>query len=86
VICFALDLAVALAGALLPGRVLATSKALSAVVVGGGWLLRPGARVAVEAFAAQHAAALGDLQTASGGVPDVIGNFWSVGVALVLRP
>jgi hypothetical protein len=61
------------------------SKALS-VVIGGGWLLRPSERLTVEAFATQHAAAIGDLQTATGDVPDVIGNLWSLGVALVIRP
>jgi hypothetical protein len=61
------------------------SKALS-VLIGGGWLLRPTRRITFEAFAAQHAAALGDLETATGDVSDVIGNFWSLGVALVIRP
>ena len=32
-----------------------------------------------------HVAALGDLQTPDGSVPDVVGNFWSFGAALVIR-
>jgi hypothetical protein len=60
------------------------SKALS-VVVGGGWLFRPEKRVGVELFASQHAGALGDLQTSTGDVPDVMGNYWSIGAALVFR-
>ena len=60
------------------------SKALS-IVVGGGWHFRPAARIGVELFAAQHAAAIGDIKTADADVPDVMANFWSVGVALVIR-
>jgi hypothetical protein len=60
------------------------SKALS-VVIGGGWVFRPEKRVGVELFVSQHAAAIGDLQTAETDVPDVMGNFWSIGVALVFR-
>jgi hypothetical protein len=59
-------------------------KALS-VVSGGGWLFRPEKRVGVRIFAAQHVAALGDLRTAAASVPDVVGNFWSVGAAFVIR-
>jgi Outer membrane protein beta-barrel domain len=60
------------------------SKALS-VVIGGGWHFRPKARLGVELFASQHAAALGDLQLASDDVPDIMGNFWSIGAAIVIR-
>jgi hypothetical protein len=60
------------------------SKALS-VVIGGGWEFRPGRRVGLQIFAAQHAGALGDLQTADGAIADVIGNFWSFGAAVVFR-
>ena len=34
---------------------------------------------------AQHVAALGDFQTAGGTVENVVGNFWSVGAAIVIR-
>jgi hypothetical protein len=60
------------------------SKALS-VVMGAGWAFRPEDRVGVQLFATQHAAALGDFQTATGEVPDVIGNYWSLGASLVVR-
>jgi hypothetical protein len=61
-----------------------TSKALS-VVIGGGWAFRPGERVGLQIFAMQHASALGDLQTANGEIGDVMGNFWSIGAAIVFR-
>ena len=60
------------------------SKALS-VVIGGGWAFRPAERVGFQLFAAQHVAALGDLHTADGDIPDVVGNFWSLGAAIVIR-
>ena len=60
------------------------SKALS-VVIGGGWAFRVEKRVGFELFASQHAGALGDLQTANSDVPDVMGNYWSIGGALVFR-
>ena len=61
-----------------------TSKALS-VVIGGGWMFEPSARLGVQLFGAQHAAALGDLVTSTADVQDVMGNFWSLGAALVVR-
>lgn len=60
------------------------SKALS-VVIGAGWAFRPAERLGLQVFGSQHVAALGDLQTAEESVPDVVGNFWSVGVAIVIR-
>jgi hypothetical protein len=48
-------------------------------------VFRPESKVGVQLFATQHVAALGDLQTATGSVPDVTGNSWSVGAALVIR-
>lgn len=65
-----------------PGAI--NSKALS-IVVGGGWAFRVEKRVGFELFASQHAGALGDLQTATADVPDVMGNYWSIGGALVFR-
>jgi len=59
-------------------------KALS-IVLGAGWVFRPQARIGLQVFGAQHAAALGDLQTATGQVPDVMGNFWSLGGGIVIR-
>lgn len=61
-----------------------TSKALS-LVIGAGWTLRPERRVSFQLFGAQHAAALGDMQTAGGQVNDVLTNFWSAGIAIVVR-
>ena len=60
------------------------SKALS-VVIGTGWAFRPARRLGFQVFASQHVAALGDFQTAVEDVPDVVGNFWSIGVAVVIR-
>jgi hypothetical protein len=60
------------------------SKALS-VVVGAGWEFRPAERLGLQLFGTQHAGAIGDLQTATGSVPDVMGNFWTLGAAVVLR-
>jgi hypothetical protein len=65
-----------------PGAI--NSKALS-VVVGAGWVFRPAERVGLQIFAAQHATALGDLQTGDGAVGDVVGNSWSIGAAIVIR-
>ena len=60
------------------------SKALS-VVIGGGWAFRTERRVGFQLFATQHALALGDLQTAHAAVADVMGNYWSLGAAIVIR-
>jgi hypothetical protein len=65
-----------------PGSI--NSKALS-VVIGAGWAFRPAGRVGLQMFGAQHVAAIGDLQTVEEDVPDVVGNFWSLGVAVVIR-
>jgi hypothetical protein len=60
------------------------SKAWS-VIIGAGWAFQPAERVGFQVFGAQHVAALGDLQTAEEDIPDVVGNFWSLGVAIVIR-
>jgi len=60
------------------------SKAL-AVVFGGGWEFNTKSRLGLQLFAMQHVGALGDLQTTSGPVADVTGNFWSLGAAIVIR-
>ena len=60
------------------------SKALS-LVVGGGWEFRGRGRFGFQTFASQHVAALGDLRTAEGDIPDVVGNFWSIGASIVIR-
>jgi hypothetical protein len=60
------------------------SKALS-IVIGAGWAFRAEERVGLQLFGAQHATALGDFQTASGDVPDVMGNNWALGASIVIR-
>jgi hypothetical protein len=59
------------------------SKAPS-ILVGGGWAFHPSDRFGVQLYGAVHAVALGDFQTPTGNVQDVIGNFWSIGAALIL--
>jgi len=60
------------------------SKALS-LVIGAGWEFMPLRRIGFQLFGSQHVAALGDLATIDGDVPDVVGNFWSFGAAIVIR-
>ena len=61
-----------------------TSKALS-VGIGAGyeWRLRP--RFGVQVFGSQHVAALGDLQANQTVIENVVGNFWTIGGAIVFR-
>jgi hypothetical protein len=61
----------------------ALQKAL-AVHIGAGWVFRPQQRVGFEVFGMQHAAALGDFTTSTQTVDNVMGNYWSVGAALVI--
>jgi len=61
-----------------------TSKAF-ALEIGGGWEWRFARRFGAQAFASQHVATLGDLETATTRVENVVGNFWSVGGAIVIR-
>lgn len=60
------------------------SKALS-IMIGGGWAFRRSERIGFQIFASQHAGAIGDLQTDTGDVPDVMTNYWTVGAAFVFR-
>jgi hypothetical protein len=60
------------------------SKALS-VVIGAGWAFQPAKKFGLQVFGTQHAAALGDFQTSTSDVGDVIGNFWSLGIGIVIR-
>jgi hypothetical protein len=62
----------------------ALQKAL-AIHFGGGWEFRRDKRVGFEVFGAQHAAALGDFVLREGTVDNVMGNYWSLGAALVIR-
>jgi hypothetical protein len=61
-----------------------TSKALG-LTYAAGWTFRHERRVGFQVFGAQHVAALGDFQTGGVVIENVIGNFWSVGAALVIR-
>jgi hypothetical protein len=61
-----------------------TSKALG-LTYGAGWTFRHSHRVGLQIFGAQHVAALGDFQTGGVTAENVIGNFWSVGAAIVIR-
>ena len=61
-----------------------TSKALG-LTYGAGWAFRRSDRVGLQIFGAQHVAALGDFQTGGVIAENVIGNFWSVGAAIVIR-
>lgn len=66
------------------GQQSVNSKALS-LVVGTGWEIRATRRIGLQVFGSQHVAALGDLRTADAEIPDVVGNFWSFGAAVVIR-
>jgi hypothetical protein len=65
-----------------PGAI--NQKALS-VVIGTGWAFRRDQRVGWQIVAAQHVGGLGDLQAGDHAFEDVVGNFWSIGVTLVIR-
>ena len=56
-----------------------------ALMLGAGWEWKLRGRAGVQVFGAQHASALGDLQTSQQTIENVMGNFWSVGAAFVLR-
>jgi hypothetical protein len=61
-------------------------KALS-VVIGAGWAFRPAERLGFQMFGAQHVGALGDFHAGEEeeDIEDVVGNFWSLGIAIVIR-
>ena len=61
-----------------------TSKAF-ALEIGGGWEWRFARHFGTQVFGSQHVAALGDLETATTRVENVMGNFWSVGGVIVIR-
>jgi hypothetical protein len=61
-----------------------TSKAF-ALGLGAGWEWRFARRMGTQVFGAQHVATLGDLTTSTGIVENVVGNYWSVGGAIVIR-
>jgi hypothetical protein len=62
----------------------ATSKGLG-LSYSAGWTFRKQERVGLQLFGAQHVVALGDFQLGQTTVNDVLGNYWSVGAAIVIR-
>jgi len=50
-----------------------------------GWEWRLTEHFGAQILGSQHVAALGDLQTSEKTVENVMGNFWSVGAAIVIR-
>jgi len=56
-----------------------------AVHIGAGWAWRRDSRIGAEFLAMQHAAALGDFANSDGPVENVLGNYWTIGAALVIR-
>jgi hypothetical protein len=56
-----------------------------ALGLGSGWEWRFSRHVGAQVLGAMHVAALGDLEIARGTVENVMGNFWSVGAAIVVR-
>ena len=61
-----------------------TEKALG-LTYGAGWAFARSSRVGFELFAAQHVSALGDFQIGGVNNENVVGNYWSVGAAIVIR-
>jgi hypothetical protein len=62
-----------------------TSKAF-ALGLAAGWEWPLSRRLATQVFGSQHVAALGDLTTSNATtVENVVGNFWAVGAAIVIR-
>ena len=61
-----------------------TSKAF-ALEIGGGWEWRFARHFGTQVFGSQHVATLGDLETATTRVENVVGNFWSIGGGIVIR-
>jgi len=62
----------------------ARSKAF-ALGLTAGWEWRANNHWGAQVFGAQHVAALGDLSTTFGTIQNVVGNFWTVGGAIVIR-
>lgn len=56
-----------------------------ALAIGAGWEWKLRGRLGVQAWATQHVAALGDLQTSTTTIENVMGNFWTVGGGIVIR-
>ena len=61
-----------------------TQKAL-AVEIGGGWAFRSDKRVGFQLHGTLHVAALGDFVASEGVLENVMGNFLSLGGAVIIR-
>jgi hypothetical protein len=61
-----------------------TSKALG-LTYSAGWVFRRHERVGLQLIGSQHVAALGDFQTSTATIENVVGNYWSLGAAIVIR-
>jgi hypothetical protein len=70
------------------GPVLAPPYTTNALAInfGVGWEFKVNRRFAVQVHGLQHVAALGELTTEAGErIRNVVGNYWTVGVAIVIR-
>lgn len=56
-----------------------------ALTLGLGWEFVRARRLTLQVLATQHVVALGELTTADGSIKNVVGNYWLVGGALVVR-
>ena len=52
---------------------------------GTGWVFRRHRRVALQVFGSQYVATLGDLPLEDRTIENIVGNFWVVGAAIVIR-
>ncbi len=56
------------------------------VTYGIGWIFRRDRRCTVQAVFSHHIAALGELSTVGGNtIKNVVGNYWTSGVAIAIR-
>lgn len=62
-----------------------TTNALG-LTYGAGWVFSPYHRIAFQTHATHHVAALGELTSTTGTVvKNVVGNYWTIGTAVVIR-
>ena len=61
-----------------------TSRGL-ALTYAAGWEFRRASRVGLQIVASQHLLALGDIEASGFRAENIVGNFWSVGAAVVIR-
>jgi hypothetical protein len=56
-----------------------------AVVYGVGWVFKRDRRLAMQIYGNHHVAAIGELNTGTTSIRNVVGNFWTAGAGLVIR-